>query len=66
MDRFWWLPWNIEEDGLEEEGKADPLVVLVVPELEVWLNDHLILIVNAFGFTNNYKPKAPTFPIWMK
>ena len=30
---FWWTPWNIEEDGLEEEGKTDPLVVLVVSEL---------------------------------
>ena len=25
------LPWNVEENGLKEEGEADPLVVFVVP-----------------------------------
>ena len=28
------VPRDVEEDGLEEEGEADPLVVFVVPDLQ--------------------------------
>ena len=37
---------DVEEDGLEEEGEADPLVVFVIADLEFNCQNYNVLIVN--------------------
>ena len=51
------LPWNVEEQRLEEKGEADPLVVLVLRRVlvrtliaDAGVSRHAIVVVqNPFG-----------------